>query len=240
MSRPSTKILLALLVCSLPSLGGAMESASTATEVKTAAPLQTSVSAPPASKPVQLPEVPALTPAAIKPLAAPAPALTLLPDVAEASKRQQLKLGYVDIARVGAESSLGKASAAQAKQKQEKFQAQLQTKRKQLDKQKAALEAQFPTLSPTQKEAKAKEFQKKVENFQKFGMGAEKELQALQEGLGKAFNEAIEQAATEYGKSSGLALVVVKREMLYLSSEVDAQDVSEGIIKLMNGKWSKK
>ena len=79
-----------------------------------------------------------------------------------------------------------------------------------------------------------------MESFQKFGMGAEKELQALLEGLGKAFNEAIEQAATEYGKSSGLALVVVKREMLYLSSEVDAQDVSEGIIKLMNEKWSKK
>lgn len=240
MSRSGTKILLALLICSLPSLGGAAEKAPTATETKTAAPLQTVVPAQPApvvpltSSPDQLPAAPALTPAAA------APALTLLPKATEAPKPQQLKLGYVDIARVGAESSLGKASAAQAKQKQEKFQAQLQAKRKQLDKQKAALEAQFPTLNPTQKEAKAKEFQKKVESFQKFGMGAEKELQTLQEDLGKAFNEAIEQAAMEYGKSNGLALVVVKREMLYLSSEVDVQDVSEGIIKLMNGKWSKK
>ncbi len=179
MSRSSTKILLALLICSLPSLGGAAEKAPTATETKTAAPLPTAVPAqpapavPPAPAPAHLPAVPALAPAALNPAAA-APALTLLPKATEAPKPQMLKLGYVDIARVGAESSLGKASAAQAKQKQEKFQAQLQAKRKQLDKQKAALEAQFPTLNPTQKEAKAQEFQKKVEIFEKLGNGAEK------------------------------------------------------------------
>ncbi|NVN89131.1 MAG: OmpH family outer membrane protein [Desulfuromonadales bacterium] len=246
MSRTSTKILLALLICTLPSLGVAAESAPAAAETKTTAPVQVTAPAPttpvvpPATSPVTLPAVPSLTPAAVKPAATSVPGLTLLPKTAEAPKPQQLKLGYVDIARVSAESSLGKASAAQAKQKQEKFQTQIQAKRKQLDKQKAALEAQFPTLNPTQRDAKAKEFQKKVESFQKFGMGAEKELQTLQEGLGKSFSEAIEQAAMEYGKANGLALVVVKREMLYVSSEVDAQDVSEGIIKLMNEKWKKK
>ncbi len=182
-----------------------------------------------------VPSAPILTPAA-----APTPSITAVPNIAEAPKPQQLRLGYVDIGRVLAESSLGKASATQVKQKQEKLRAQALSKRKQLDKQKAAIEAQMPSLSPAQREAKSKEFQKKVENFQKFGMKLEKELQTLQEGLNQSFNEAIEKAATEYGKANSLALVVVKREMLYLSNSVDAQDVTDGIIKMMNAKWMKK
>jgi outer membrane protein len=153
---------------------------------------------------------------------------------------QTVRIGYADIAKIGAESALGKASAAQAKQKQEKLQAQILAKRKPLDKQKAALEAQFPTLNPAQREAKSKEFQKKVEAFQKSGQNLEKELQDLQEKLTKALFDTIEQTAVEVGKEKGLALVVIKREMLYLSNAVDAQDVSEDIIKQMNEKWQKK
>lgn len=158
----------------------------------------------------------------------------------EAPKAQQpVRIGYVDINRIAGESILGKSSQAQAKEKLEKFQARIETKRKQLDKQKAALEAKFATLTPPQREAKAKEFQKKVEEFQKFVMDAEKELQSVQEGLSKALFEAIEQAAAEYGKANGLALVVIKRELLYLASGVDASDVSDGILALLNEKVKK-
>lgn len=159
----------------------------------------------------------------------------------EISKMQPVvKLGYADMAKIGSESSLGKASQAQAKAKQEKLQAQVQAKRKQLDKQKASIEATIASLTPAQREAKAKDFQKKVEAFQKFVASAEKEFQTLQEGLSKALYEAIEQASVEYGKANNLSLVVVKRELLYLANGVDAQDVSDGIIKLMDEKWLKK
>ncbi len=171
-----------------------------------------------------------------------APVVTVPPAKAvEAPKMQPVvKLGYADMAKISSESSLGKASQAQAKAKQEKLQAQVQAKRKQLDKQKSAIEATIASLTPAQREAKAKDFQKKVEAFQKFGTSAEKEFQALQEGLSKSLYEAIEQASVEYGKANNLALVVVKRELLYLANGVDAQDVSDGIIKLMDAKWLKK
>lgn len=151
-----------------------------------------------------------------------------------------VRIGYADIARISAESNLGKASQAQAKQKYEKLQSQIQNKRKQLDKQKAAIESQLANLTPQQREAKARAFQKKVEEFQKFGMNAEKEFQKFQEELNKSYNAVFEQAAVEYGKSSNLALVVIKRELLYMGSGVEAVDASEGIIKLMNDKWVKK
>jgi outer membrane protein len=209
----SKKVLLALLICSLPSLGTAAESTPATEALKTPAPVQ---AAPPTD----------------------ATAAQKTPETAKAA--QSLRLGYVDIARISSESALGKASTAQAKVKQEKLQTQIQAKRKQLDKQKSAIEAKFASLTPAQREAKGKEFQKKVEEFQKFGLNAEKELQTLQEELSKALFDMIEQTAVEYGKANGLALVVIKRELLYLSSTVDAQDVSNGIIKLMDEKWQKK
>lgn len=159
----------------------------------------------------------------------------------ESPKMQSVvRLGYADMAKISSESSLGKASQSQAKAKQEKLQSQMQAKRKQLDKQKAAIEATIASLTPAQRETKGKDFQKKVEAFQKFGASAEKEFQTLQEGLSKSLYAAIEQASVEYGKANNLSLVVVKRELLYLANGVDAQDVSDGIIKLMDEKWLKK
>jgi outer membrane protein len=185
---------------------------------------------------------PPMAPEATKPaMQQPAAQLSLPAAVQPVAPKASIKLGYADLERISAESSLGKASQAQAKAKQEKLQAQLQSKRKQLDKQKASIEATIASLSPAQREAKAKEFQKKVEAFQKSAMNAEKEYMTLREELNKSLYEAIVQASVEYGKANSLKLVVVKRELLYLASEVEApQDVTAGIIKLMDEKWAKK
>lgn len=227
MLQASRKILFALLIAALPSLASAADTAPAPENLKAPALLQPAVPA--------MPVAPA-TPATQAATAVPSP---LKP--AEAAKTQPaMRIGYVDIARIGKESALGKDSAAKSKDRQEKFQARILSKRKQLEKQKSAIEAKFASLNPQQRETRAKEFQKKVEEFQKFGMNAEKELQSLQEDLSKAMFEAIEQAAAEYGKANGLSLVVIKRELLYLGSGVDAQDVTEGLIKLMNEKGQKR
>lgn len=178
-----------------------------------------------AADPAPATETAAQAAPAVPPSPAPAPAV-----------KQTVKIGYVDMAKAGAESNLGKALRAKVQEKQKKLQAQIEGRRKQLDKQKAALEAKFAGLAPAQREAKAKEFQKKVEEFQKFGLNAEKELQTMQEGLSSELYTAIEQAATEYGRSNALALIVVKRELLYIGSGVDAQDVTDGVLTLLNAR----
>ncbi|MDY0383869.1 OmpH family outer membrane protein [Trichlorobacter sp.] len=144
------------------------------------------------------------------------------------------RLGLVDINRISAESALGKAAQAKIKAQQGKLQKQVDSKRRQLDKLKADIERQLPTLAPAQREAKAKQFQKKVEEFQKFGMNAEKGLLETQEKLTRELLAAIEQAATRVGATKGLAAVVVKRELLYLASGTEAVDISEDITKLVD------
>lgn len=173
----------------------------------------------------------------------PAPQLTLLPDLqptalSAAPMAVTARLGLVDIKRISNESALGKATQAQIKAQQGKLQKQVDTKRRQLDKLKNDIERQLPTLTPAQREAKAKEFQKKVEAFQKFGINTEKEFMDIQEKLTKELLTGIEQAANAIGKLKGLSAVVVKRELLYLGSGVEAVDISEEVSQLVDATTS--
>ena len=183
----------------------------------------------------------AADPAASQPATAPTPPPAAAPAAAQkpaevVPAQATTRLGHVDMDRIGAESETGKAGMAQINELKKKLQSQVEAKRKQLDKQKAAIETSLKTLSAQQREAKIKEFQKKVDEFQKFGANAEKQLQAKQEEFSSSLVKLIEQASTELGKAKGLALVVIKRELLYLGSGVDAQDVTDDVIKKIDKK----
>lgn len=173
---------------------------------------------------------------------APVPPVTTADPVLEPAEKpaQAVKIGYVDMAKVAAESAAGKAAAADVKARAGKFRTQIEAKQKQLEKQKKEIEATIQTLSPQQRTAKAKEFQKKIEDFQKFVEKAQKDLQAREsELLGKLFAK-IEKAAAEYGKSSGVAAVVVKKEVLYMAENVEVADFTDEIIKMVDSEQGKK
>lgn len=190
----------------------------------------------PAAAPVA-PPAPAAQPA----LLAPAPGLSLLPTAKESSPAEaNNRIGVVDINKVSAESAMGKSAQAQIKGLQAKLQKQVEAKRHQLDKFKADVERKLSTMSPAQREAKSKEFQKKVEDFQKFGAQAEKELMAAQEKLTKGLFEAIGETAAALGKAKGLVAVTINRELLYLKAGVEPLDISSDVVKSLNEKKEKK
>jgi outer membrane protein len=181
-------------------------------------------------------------PAEVKPATSlqtttPAPTEGLLKPVVAA---QTVRIGYVDIARIGAESERGKALKTLLTTKKDKLQDKISGKKKQLEKLQKSIEAKIATMTPQQREAKSKEFQKKVEDFQKFGRSSEEELFALQDKETKALYEAIEQAAIVHGKANGFAAIVVKKELLYVGSSVDAQNVTDDLIKALNQADQKK
>lgn len=204
-------ILLIMLLCAAPFSAVAAETAP-ADGPKTQAPLQ-------AAPPV-----------------APAPPRK---EVEPPRTQQQVRLGYVDIGRIAGESEPGKAGQAQMDERKKRLQAQADAKRKQLDKQRDAIEAKLSSLTPPQREARYKEFQKKVQEFQKFAQKAENELQALQQELSRSLFEKVERAAADYGAKNGFAIIIAKQELLYLAAGVDASDVTEAIIKLINEEGKK-
>lgn len=231
------KLLILILVCALPTLAMAAESTTGDTK---AAPAQPA--------PLAATETAPKTPAMPKPQSAPAdvaPAVTppptaVTPRVETLKPQTAIMIGYVDLIQVSTDSETGKAGQAKLTEKKNKLQTQIETKRKQLDKQRAAIEAKLPTLTPEQRASKAKEFQKKVDEYQKFLQKADNDLQELQQDLSRILYEKIEQAASEYGKSNHLAVVTVKRDLLFLADNVISQDITAGIVKLINEQGQKK
>lgn len=153
---------------------------------------------------------------------------------------QAARIGYVDIARIGTESERGKALKNLLTARKEKLQGKIDGKKKQIEKLKASIEAKIATMTPQQREARSKEFQKKLEEFQKFAQASEEELLTLQEKETRTLFEAIEQAAIVHGKANGFAAIVIKKELLYVGSSVDAQDVTDALIKTLNQTGQKK
>ncbi len=150
------------------------------------------------------------------------------------------RLGYVDITRIAAESEQGKALKVLLTTKRDKLQAIIDGKKKQIEKLKVSIEAKVAKMSPQQREAKSKEFQKKVEEFQKFARASEEEFFALQDKETRTLYGAIEQAAVAHGKANDYAAIAVKKELLYVGSSVVPQDVTDALIKELNQGIQKK
>ena len=176
-------------------------------------------------------------PAVPAPVAASAPVETT---VKPAAASQSARIGYVDIARIGSDSERGQAVKTLLTTKKNTLQEKADGKKKQLEKFKTAIEGKIATMTPAQREAKAKEFQKKVEELQKFARASEEEFYLLQEKETKGLYEAIEQAAVAHGKANGFAAIVVKKELLYIGSSVDATNVTDDLIKALNQANQKK
>ena len=151
--------------------------------------------------------------------------------VTTATPAKTIRIGYVDMVKAASDSVPGKAAFAEMKKRNDKYKGQIEAKQKQLEKLKATIEAKIATIPPPQREAKAKEFQKKVGEFQKFVQNAEKVMRTREDELSGKLFKAIEKAATEYGKANGYAAVVVKKELLYMGENVDAKDLTEEIVK---------
>jgi len=183
-----------------------------------------------ATKPAVPPETPQKAPAVS----------TVENKPSDTAAHQMTKIGSVDLPRIGTETVQGKAIETKLKGMKDKLQGRVDAKRKQLDKLRASLEAKLPTFTPAQREAKAKEFQKKVEEFQKFGKQLEEELYTTQEKETKGIYDATEQAAVAYGKANGFAVVVIKKELLYVGNNIDAQDITDELIKTMDEAARKK
>jgi outer membrane protein len=211
------KLLIATLVVSLPALAAAADPAPDA-----------------GAKPAAAAETPQKSPSAITTESKPS----------DAAVRQMTRIGSVDLGRIGSETVRGKAVQAKLKGMKDKLQTRVDAKRKQLDKLRASFETKMSTLAPEQREAKAKEFQKefqkKVEEFQKFGKQLEEDLYTTQEKETKGLYDATEEAAVAYGKANGFAVIVVKKELLYVGSNIDAQDVTDALIKALDEAARKK
>ena len=154
----------------------------------------------------------------------------------ESRKAPVVKIGYADLVKIAEKSDVGKVAKTHFEAKADRLKTQLETKQKLLEKQKATLEAKLPTYSPEQRTAKIKEYERKVEELRKMLIKADQELKPMQEELIKDIYGKIEKVAREYGAQKGYSVLLEKRELLYLGNNVEAEDVTDDLLKELNKK----
>lgn len=178
------------------------------------------------------------TAAVPQPVAAASAVSAAAPDKAApvVAAEKRFKVGYVDMMKIAAESDAGKIARTHFEAKADRHKAQIDTKQKLLEKQKATLEAKLPTYSPEQRSVKIKEYEKKVEELRKMLQKADKEMRPMQEELVKEVYAKIEVAARAYGSANGYSAILEKRELLYLGQGVDAEDVTAALLAELNKK----
>jgi len=172
----------------------------------------------------------------------PAPVTAVSPASAEQKEssplpaEKRIRVGYVDLMKIAEQSDAGKVARTHFEAKADRFKAQLDTKQKLLEKQKATLEAKLPTYTVEQRAAKIRDYEKKVDELRKMLQKADKEMRPMQEELVKEVYGKIEKAAREYGAANGFSLILEKRELLYLGKGIDAEDVTEALLKELDKK----
>lgn len=169
-----------------------------------------------------------LAPAVVAPVP---PAVTEPTATLSSPSEKRFRLGYVDIMKIAGESEAGKVAKAHFEAKADRYKVQIDTKQKMLEKQKANLEAKLPTYSPEQRAAKIKAYEKKVAELRKMLQKVDQEMRPMQEELIKEVYAKIEGAAQRYGAENSFSAIIEKRELLYLGKGIDAEDVTEALIK---------
>lgn len=182
--------------------------------------------------------LPMITAAETAPLPTPtvSPAAAELKESSPALAEKRFRVGYADLMKLAEQSDAGKVAKTHYEAKADRYKAQLDTKQKLLEKQKATLEAKLPTYTPELRAAKIKEYEKKVDELRKLLQKADKEMRPMQEELVKEVYGKIETAAREYGAANGFSVIIEKRELLYLGKGIDAEDVTEALVAELNKK----
>jgi len=164
------------------------------------------------------------------------PAVPMEKATSPAAAEVRFRVGYLDVMKVAAESDSGKVAKTHFEAKADRYKAQIDTKQKLLEKQKANLEAKLPTYTPEQRTIKIKAYEKKVEELRKMLQTADQEMRPMQEELIKEVYGKIEAAARVYGAANGFSIIIEKRELLFLGEGIDAEDVTAALIKEVDRK----
>ena len=146
-----------------------------------------------------------------------------------ATAQSAVKIGYVNMAKIAAESKSGKAAAASLKTKSEQLRTKIQAKQKQIEAEKKAIEAKIEKMSVKERETKAKDFQKKLEEYQKLVQSSDAEMQKMQEKLLSDLYQKIKTASAAYAKANGYTAILEEKAVLYMSAAMVPKDLTNEI-----------
>jgi outer membrane protein len=156
---------------------------------------------------------------------------------APALAQDNLKVGYVDMRMVLAESKAGKKHRAEVEKYIKDKQAAIKKEEEKLNTLRQSLEKEALTLTDAQKQEKQKSFQEKVQALQKMAGDADRELRKKD---GEFTNQSLDQIRgiiAEVAKDQKINLVLSRNEVLYGE---DSMNLTAKVIEKFDAQSGKK
>lgn len=149
-----------------------------------------------------------------------------------AAQAAELKIGYVNLAKVFDNYERTKASDAVLEKKGKQKEAEIEAKLTELKKMREGLEL----LSDEMRDAKSKQIAQKSDELQLFRKNTARDLSQERDQIAKEILQEIQKGIEEYAKANGYSLILDARSLLY---STPAYDVTDELLAALNGKSAK-
>ena len=142
---------------------------------------------------------------------------------------EELKVGYVDMAKVFDGYERTKRSDAKLQEEGDRKEAELEGRLKELRKLRESLEL----LSDEARETKRREIEEKAEELQRFRDRTARDLGHERDKIAQQILNEIRQGIEAYASANGFSLILDSRSLLYSQS---AYDVTDEVLTMLNSR----
>ncbi len=146
----------------------------------------------------------------------------------------ELKVGCVDIQRAMNDCQAGIEAKKVIGKEMEKLQKLFAERQRELQTMKESIERQALMMKPEVREAKEKEFQTKVRDYQRWLEDNQKEIQQKGAGIERVILQDIQKIIRKIGEEEGYTVILERNENIVLFSS-KAIDLTDRVIKAYDG-----
>lgn len=138
----------------------------------------------------------------------------------------EVKIGYVDLQKALNMSEAGKVAKDKIAKKVKEYEGTIESRQQELKKLKDELDKQSLLLSGEARDAKERDYQQKLKEFQRFTKDIQEELQQRDADFTRQILEQLFKVIKDIGKKEGYTVILEQSEssILYADERIDLTD----------------
>jgi outer membrane protein len=161
---------------------------------------------------------------------------TLALSVSFASAQERMKIGYIDVQRVIAESQSGKRAKERFQVQVKKAEADVQKERQDLERLKSDLDKKGPLLKEEERRSMEADLQKRSVILQRTMNDYQQDLRQKESEIMSEILKEVEQIVNEVGKAEKFTLIFERSQIIYSDQGID---ITGKVIETYNSRVKK-
>jgi outer membrane protein len=161
---------------------------------------------------------------------------TLALSVSFASAQERMKIGYIDVQRVIAESQSGKRAKERFQVQVKKAEADVQKERQDLERLKSDLDKKGPLLKEEERRSMEADLQKRSVILQRTMNDYQQDLRHKESEIMSDILKEVEQIVNEVGKAEKFTLIFERSQIIYSDQGID---ITSKVIETYNSRVKK-